>query len=538
MIKKLEQRNADSKTRQVRHPDSAVPSSTPEFIPYVTPDPTAPSLLKDPRLQVSNATDLRQNAIHVMRQGGNAHIQQLMQPSAIATSESVIQREDSESFPVLSWLDTQRHNLMEATGLESAEEAEKGRATAFYAHGTYGPQAVTGAEGRGGFNVTYDPVGGTERITIKGGVKFIDGLSVSGGTITPGNPGLQGAANQATALSGADQAAFIAQYQWSPTEKAPFVANLVSVVQSTWGSSATGLSFFINKPEWEWITAHVAIDVQLRVMDETDTRADDDHLIVNAYKEPPGTPETGQGTGAEVRYGGAGAFDQEMDISSQDVNPRVDNLLLRDNVVTFEHNEHVLSDDAKRSLDRWVALYQGSPTSAGANPTQVTIQGYTSASGSEEYNLNLGLQRTNAVRDYIISKGFTNADSRVMEISFGEGEASETSTPVQQEQERRVELIVDSGTAQRVAAHEFGHAFGLGDEYASGFGGPAAGNRAGHDQLVKNMTDESGGNLPGAIRENTDSIMSVGNVVRPQHYATFDKALKQVTGVNEWSIRS
>jgi hypothetical protein len=39
-----------------------------------------------------------------------------------------------------------------------------------------------------------------------------------------------------------------------------------------------------------------------------------------------------------------------------------------------------------------------------------------------------------------------------------------------------------------------------------------------------------GGGVPGAVAENTDSIMSVGNTVRPQHYATFHKAIEAVTG--------
>ena len=82
---------------------------------------------------------------------------------------------------------------MEATGLESADEAERGRATAFYAHGTYGPQTIIGAGGRGGFNVTYDPTSGTERITIKGGVKFIDGSECEWWVLShPGTPDCKG----------------------------------------------------------------------------------------------------------------------------------------------------------------------------------------------------------------------------------------------------------------------------------------------------------------------------------------------------------
>ena len=274
---------------------------------------------------------------------------------------------------------------------------------------------------------------------------------------------------------------------------------------------------------------------------------DDDHLIVNSYKEPPGVlpdrvPEQKSGINREATTNTA--FDQEMDISSQDILPRGDNMLALNNTVTFDHNSADLSNAAKANLDTWVATYQGAPTNAAANPTQMTIQGYTSASGSDEYNLDLGLRRTEAVRNYIVSKGFTNADSRVTEISSGEGGASETATPAEQERERRVELIVDNGAAQIVAAHEFGHAMGLGDEYATGAGsaitgtGQAAGTAAGHYASLRQMTDESGENLPGAIHENTDSIMSLGNVVRPQHYAVFSKALKDVTGVSEWSIRS
>jgi hypothetical protein len=38
------------------------------------------------------------------------------------------------------------------------------------------------------------------------------------------------------------------------------------------------------------------------------------------------------------------------------------------------------------------------------------------------------------------------------------------------------------------------------------------------------------------VRENTDSIMAVGNAVKPQHYATFLEALKHVTAMSEWAF--
>jgi hypothetical protein len=38
------------------------------------------------------------------------------------------------------------------------------------------------------------------------------------------------------------------------------------------------------------------------------------------------------------------------------------------------------------------------------------------------------------------------------------------------------------------------------------------------------------------VTENTDSMMSLGNVVKPQHYATFLEGLKHVTGMQEWAF--
>lgn len=148
------------------------------------------------------------------------------------------------------------------------------------------------------------------------------------------------------------------------------------------------------------------------------------------------------------------------------------------------------------------------------------------------------LQRANAVRDHLANNGFTNVATRVTINNLGEQGAAAGNADA----DRRVDLIVDGGAAQVVANHEFGHAFGLDDEYATGTGsmisgtGAAAGTPASHSTQVQSMTDATGTALPGAIHENNGNIMSLGNAVRPQHYATFHEALRSLTGVTEWSL--
>jgi hypothetical protein len=62
------------------------------------------------------------------------------------------------------------------------------------------------------------------------------------------------------------------------------------------------------------------------------------------------------------------------------------------------------------------------------------------------------------------------------------------------------------------------------------------GDDATHDNLVKNMVDAGGVPLKGAVCEPTDSIMSVGDVVRPQHYATFHASLTTITNQSPWAL--
>ena len=95
-------------------------------------------------------------------------------------------------------------------------------------------------------------------------------------------------------------------------------------------------------------------------------------------------------------------------------------------------------------------------------------------------------------------------------------------------------MIVGSGELQNTVAHEFGHVFGLKDEYVSvGTSFSGSGTAAGTTVAHSGMSEKIGGNK--AVSESSDNMMSMGNRVQKQHYATFGWALKELTG-KDWKL--
>jgi outer membrane protein OmpA-like peptidoglycan-associated protein len=430
-------------------------------------------------------------------------------------------------------------------------------ADVFHGHGAFGPTEVQ--PGGGAFSAAYDPATGVLNIVIRAAVNFQDALTSSSGSFTPANANLQSLANSAGSLPPARRAAFLARYQWNATEKSTWLTSLETSVEGAWGGKH---QFHINKPQWEWIGANVNVDVQTH----EGARAGNDHMAMDAIKMPPGENLYSHNDAGTVNADGSAnggfsstntgsstnSFDSTMTIASTDVGNRHDNALI--NSVNFDHNSDALSADAQTTLQNWVATFQGAPTAPGAPKTgsrsiALKLSAHTSASGSADYNHDLAQRRADAVKTFLTSNGFTNVTGSVITDPAGtEAGASTTDTAARQRQQRRVDLVVDSGVAQVLAAHEFGHAFGLGDEYstspAAGTAGSSlisgtgaqAGTAASHDAMTKNMTDASGNHLPGAVNENNDNIMSLGNTVQPQHYSTFHTALQTISGISEWAL--
>jgi OOP family OmpA-OmpF porin len=81
--------------------------------------------------------------------------------------------------------------------------------------------------------------------------------------------------------------------------------------------------------------------------------------------------------------------------------------------IHFDFNQSTLKPAAKTILKRDLQILKENPQA------QIRIAGYTSASGTEEYNQKLSERRAEAVRAYLVSEGVVKAD-RLSTIGYGE----------------------------------------------------------------------------------------------------------------------
>jgi len=111
--------------------------------------------------------------------------------------------------------------------------------------------------------------------------------------------------------------------------------------------------------------------------------------------------------------------------------------VLTDDKVTFGFNKAELTPEGKAALDAFAAKVK-----ADNKNVYVEIQGHTDNVGSEKYNLKLGYQRAEAVKDYLqMQHGFPL--HRVNVTSYGEFKPiADNTTKEGRAQNRRVALVV------------------------------------------------------------------------------------------------
>ncbi|HYQ56874.1 MAG TPA: OmpA family protein, partial [Draconibacterium sp.] len=201
--------------------------------------------------------------------------------------------------------------------------------------------------------------------------------------------------------------------------------------------------------------------------------------------------------------------------------------------IYFDHDQSELDANDKARIDQFIVDFREAD-----NETQnstVRLEGHASRAGSTAYNRRLVNARLASVMGYLREKGFPNIEARVATENRSDEMAEEyPDTGSNAAEFRSVRIIVGSGELQNTVAHEFGHVFGLLDEYATvgtSFSGTgtAPGTEVGHSDMSENI---GAGRV---LSENSDNIMSAGNTVRAQHYGPFGWALHQLTNKN-WEV--
>jgi len=86
--------------------------------------------------------------------------------------------------------------------------------------------------------------------------------------------------------------------------------------------------------------------------------------------------------------------------------------------IHFNFDKSTLTPEAQTLLKKNIQLLKDNPG------TKVRIAGYTSASGTEEYNQKLSERRANAVKAYLINEGIITRD-RLSTIGYGESNPAE-----------------------------------------------------------------------------------------------------------------
>lgn len=81
--------------------------------------------------------------------------------------------------------------------------------------------------------------------------------------------------------------------------------------------------------------------------------------------------------------------------------------------IHFDFDKSTLTPESQAILKRNIQMLKDNPQS------EVRIAGYTSASGTDEYNQSLSERRATAVRQYLISEGIITPD-RLTKIGYGE----------------------------------------------------------------------------------------------------------------------
>lgn len=149
--------------------------------------------------------------------------------------------------------------------------------------------------------------------------------------------------------------------------------------------------------------------------------------------------------GAAVGGGAGYIIGKKMDQQAEDIKTEVPNAKVQrveegivvefSSKVLFGFDSYSLADASKQTLGNLITVLNKYPQ------TNLEVQGHTDSTGTEQYNMNLSIQRATSVANYLKQNGIDA--SRLTVKGYGEADpAYPNSTQEGREQNRRVDFLI------------------------------------------------------------------------------------------------
>jgi outer membrane protein OmpA-like peptidoglycan-associated protein len=510
--------------------------------------------------------------------------------SSVAHSNSLIQTKTDEpkiQRDILGDIGNTMGDMFNTRDNEAQLDLEEDIAD-FTSH-DYGPITYRRPESEisgSGFEARYSPTSQLLNVTVRAALRFADTLvGGSGGYSSPNHfMNIGGFMPIMNSLPPEVQAQILPSFQWNDNDKQIALIRFrenINAVMGVWEN--TNMRFQVDEVGWEGIVATPDINISVREGDAVTNRRGlfnlvldqetSDHLQIEIVKQPSAAEianvttiisNHNAGIGSTLNNGMIGGVrsylgnDPNADRSSQ-AGGAFNNFLSLESdrsddpsdrsfshTVFYEHNSAELSPDQQVQLSTFLENPILLLDNSGRN-INISLSGYASHRGSSDYNSALVERRLTHVKEIIERQKISSAlntnvyQSNDSNDSDTAAEAAVLNDPTtyDEAQYRKVDILVErqGRGGQNVLAHEFGHVFGLGDEYAEVGNGS---NRPAHTEENPSLAthsplSEAAGAGQATVGTDSTRIMDAGNRVDAPHYSTFADALNQLTD-KSWKI--